>query len=49
MKNLDFQIAPSVMEELNAFLTDPESPLIRDLLRVVAKYGSVEEINERAR
>ena len=49
MKNLDFQIAPSVMEELNAFLSDPANPLIGDLLRVVAQYGSAEEINERAR
>ena len=49
MKNLDFQIAPSVMEELNTFLSDPANPLIGDLLRVVAQYGSAEEINERAR
>ena len=49
VKNRDFQLAPSVVEELNAFLTDPANPLIGDLLRVVAKYGSAEEINARAR
>lgn len=48
-KNHGFQIAPEVMEELNAFLADPANPLIGDLLRVVAKYGSAEEINARAR
>ncbi len=49
VKNHGFQIAPEVMEELNAFLADPANPLIGDLLRVVAKYGSAEEINARAR
>ena len=49
MRKQDFQVGPSTMEELNAFLTNPDNPLLADLRRVVAKYGSVEEINARAR
>ena len=49
MRNQDFQVGPSVLEGLNAFLTNPDNPLLGDLRRVVAKYGSVEEINARAR
>ena len=45
MRNQDFQVGPSVLEGLNAFLTNPDNPLLADLRRVVAKYGSVEEIN----
>ena len=37
------------LAEVNAFLTDPDNPLINELLRVVAKYGTVEEINAQAR
>lgn len=43
------RIENDVLEEVNAFLTDPDNPLINELLRVVAKYGSVEEINAQAR
>ncbi|MEW5932115.1 MAG: hypothetical protein AB1816_00825 [Bacillota bacterium] len=39
----------SVLEELNRFLLDPDNPLINDLLGVIAKYGTPEEINARAR
>ena len=49
MRNQDFQVGPSVLEGLNAFLTNPDNPLLGDLRRVVAKYGPVEEINARAR
>ena len=49
MRKQDFQVGPSAMEGLNAFLTNPDNPLLADLRRVVAKYGSVEEINARAR
>ena len=49
VRNQDFQVGPSAMEGLNTFLTNPDNPLLADLRRVVAKYGSVEEINARAR
>lgn len=39
----------AVVEELNRFLLDPDNPLITEALRVVAKYGTPEEINARAR
>ena len=37
------------LDELNAFLLDPASRVVSDLLDVVAKYGTPEEINRRAR
>ncbi len=43
------RIDPSALDQINQFLLDPENPLIRSLLRVVAKYGTPEEINSRAR
>ena len=49
MRKQNFQVGPSAMEGLNTFLTNPDNPLLADLRRVVAKYGSVEEINARAR
>ncbi|MEW6547115.1 MAG: hypothetical protein AB1446_09375 [Bacillota bacterium] len=39
----------SAIEELNRFLLDPDNPLVNEVLRVVAKYGTPEEINARAR
>ncbi|HAP44533.1 MAG: hypothetical protein A2087_14855 [Spirochaetes bacterium GWD1_61_31] len=36
------------LNELNAFLLDPNSRVINDLLKVVAKYGTPEEINAQA-
>ena len=49
MRKQDFQVGPSAMEGLNTFLTNPDNPLLADLRRVVAKYGSVEEINAKTR
>ncbi len=37
------------LSEINAFFLDPESRLVNDLLAVVARYGTTEEINRRAR
>jgi hypothetical protein len=37
------------LDELNAFLLDPEARIVNDLLAVIAKHGTPEEINERAR
>lgn len=37
------------LDEINAFLLDPENKLVNDLIAVVEKYGEAEEINRRAR
>ena len=35
--------------EINAFLMSPDNPLISEIMRVVGKYGTPEEINEKAK
>ena len=42
------KIDPSVVEEINRYLLDPDNPVINALLGVVARYGTPEEINARA-
>ncbi len=37
------------LRELNAFLLDPDARIVNDLLEVVARYGTPDEINRRAR
>ncbi len=37
------------LDDLNAFLLDPDARIVNDLLAVVARYGTPEEINRRAR
>ena len=37
------------LDDLNALLLAPDTRLVNDLLAVVARYGTPEEINERAR
>ena len=37
------------LDELNAFLLDPDARIVNDLLGVVARYGTPDEINRRAR
>ena len=37
------------LDALNAFLLDPEARIVNDLLAVVARYGTPEEINRKAR
>jgi hypothetical protein len=37
------------LDEINAFLMDPDNKLVNDLLSVVEKYGGTEEINRKAR
>lgn len=39
----------AVVEEVNRYLTSRDNRLVRDLLRIVAKYGTVDEINNAAR
>ena len=41
-------IAGSRLDEVNAFLLDPNNRAINDFLAVVEKYGTVEEINRKA-
>jgi len=43
------RIDPSVVEEINRYLLDPDNPVINALLRMVARYGTPEKINARAR
>ncbi|HZK66315.1 MAG TPA: hypothetical protein VFD42_02050, partial [Chloroflexota bacterium] len=42
-------IEPAALEAVNRYLLDPGSPVVQNLLRVVEKYGTPEEINARAR
>ena len=37
------------LDALNAFLLEPDSRIVNDLLAVVARYGTPEEINRKAR
>jgi len=37
------------LDELNAFLVDPDARIVNDLLAVVARYGTPDEINRMAR
>jgi hypothetical protein len=43
------KIRPSALEEVNRFLVNPENSVINAVLQVVAKYGTPEEINAKAR
>ena len=43
------KISSERLEEINAFLTDPDNKLINQLLEVVERYGGPEEINRKAR
>jgi len=43
------KIPYSRLDEINALLTDPDTRVIKDLLAVVPKYGTPEEINEKAK
>jgi len=36
------------LTSINKFLLDPKNPLINDMLTVIAKYGSIEEINRKS-
>ncbi|MCL4426547.1 MAG: hypothetical protein M1553_14180, partial [Firmicutes bacterium] len=42
-------LAPSTIDEINQFLLDPDNPLINEVLRIAARYGTPEEINARAK
>jgi hypothetical protein len=37
------------LDEINAFLTDPNNKLVNNLLSVIDKYGGPEEINKKAK
>ena len=36
------------LASINQFLLDPKNPLINDMMAVIAKYGSIEEINRKS-
>jgi hypothetical protein len=42
------EIPPSRLEAINAILLDPDTRLVNDFLAVVAKYGTPQEINQKA-
>ncbi|NUM33014.1 MAG: hypothetical protein HUU50_00580 [Candidatus Brocadiae bacterium] len=41
-------ISSKVLEEINSFLCSPDNQLVSNLLNVIAKYGTIEEINQKA-
>ncbi len=43
------RIDASSLEDINHFLLDPDNPVINELLEIVARYGSPDEINAKAR
>jgi len=42
------RITEGRLDEINALLLDPDSRIVNDLLAVVARYGSPDEINQKA-
>ena len=42
------KISATQLDEINTLLLDPNTRVINDFLKVVAKYGTVEEINRQA-
>src|SRR4030042_6624037 len=42
------RIGPGRVDRITALLLDPNSRIVNDLLKVVAKYGTPEEINAKA-
>ncbi len=42
------RISSNSLEEINSLLLDPNTQVISDFLAVVARYGSVDEINQKA-
>lgn len=42
-----FRISEKRMKEINEFLLKEDNPLVDDLLRIIDKYGGVEEINRK--
>ena len=43
------KISPDRLDALNAILLNPDMRVINDFMAVVAKYGTPEEINAKAR
>ena len=42
------KISQEAVEEINAFLTDEDNPLINELWAIVERYGGPAEINRKA-
>ncbi|MFW9865671.1 MAG: hypothetical protein ACFFEN_06180 [Candidatus Thorarchaeota archaeon] len=51
MSNLrdKLKIPKEALETINEFLLDENNPLINDLLRIIEKYGGIDEINKKAK
>jgi hypothetical protein len=43
------EISTKRLDEINALLLDPDTRIIDDLLDIIAKHGTIEEINRKAR
>ncbi len=48
MFNEQFNIEIATVEKINAFMGDPDNGLVNELVKVVNKYGTVDEINAAA-
>ena len=48
MFNEEFKVNVSRVKEINQFLADPNNRLVNELVKVVNKYGTVDEINAAA-
>ncbi len=42
------KLDPNGVEEVNRYLSDPKNPLVNEVMCIVEKYGTVEEINKAA-
>ena len=45
----ELKISTDRLEAINAVLLDPDSKVMKDFMDVIAKYGTPEEINDKAR
>lgn len=43
------EIKKETVDQINSVLTDPNNALVNSVLEVVAKYGTIEQINEKCR
>lgn len=43
------RISKEAVEQINHVLADSSSSLLDSILQVIARYGSIEEINEKSR
>ena len=48
MADQKLKISSRSLEEINSLLLDPKSQVIKDFFRIVSKYGTSQEINQKA-